>query len=104
MTERADLEERLRALEGVTVAPWKEGHHLICVTFHGKEVGHFHGQDVIDLRLSPKVIRDEGLTRAVSQEIHPDRTLNSRWIGLRFSNPSDVAHVLRLVQRACALR
>lgn len=104
MDSRADLEARLRGLEGVTVAPWKEGHPLICVTYGGKEVGHFHGADVIDLRLSPKIIRAEGLTRDVTQEIHPDRSPNSRWIGVRFASQDDVDRVLRLVQRACEVR
>ena len=103
MVERALLEERLRALEGVTVEPWKDG-KLICVNYHGKEVGHFHGQDVLDLRLSAKTIREEGLTREVSQEIHPDRALNSRWIGVRLADAADIDAVVRLVKRACALR
>ena len=103
MDSRQRLEDQLLALEGVTVAPWKDG-QLICVTYRGKEVGHFHGQDVLDLRLLPKIIREEGLTRDVSKEIHPDRTLTSRWIGVRFGTAAEVEQVLRLARRACDIR
>ena len=100
---RATLETRLKALPDVTVAPWKDT-DLVSVAHKGKEVGHFHGDDVIDLRLSPKVIRDEGLSRDISAAIHPDRPKTSRWIGVRFRTEADVTQIVRLVKLACDLR
>lgn len=98
---RTLLENRLRALPGITIAPW-EGGHLICVFYHDRDFAHFHGDDILDLRLSTKIIREEGLTRAVSERIHPKRSAQSRWIGLTVQSQDDVAQIVHLVQRACA--
>lgn len=96
---RALLEQRLRDIDGVTVAPWK-GTALISVQFNGREFAHFHGQDILDIRLSQPIIRQEGLSRDVSNEIHPNRSQTSRWIGIRFAERADIDRVLDLAKCA----
>ena len=100
---RAIMERKLSALPGVTIARWKDT-DLICVNCHGKEVGHFHGATVLDLRLSPKIIRQEGLSRDVSARFHPKRSQNSRWICVEFTSSDEVDRVVHLVTLACGER
>ena len=101
MTElRQDVERRLLDLPDVTLGRWKDT-DLICVFYRGKEFAHFHGDSILDLRLSTKIIRDEQLTRAVSARIHPKRSQNSRWIGIEFRTSADIDRLLHLVVRAC---
>lgn len=98
--QRQSLEHQLKQIPGLTIDRWKDT-HLICLFYNGKEVGHFHGDDILDLRLSPKIIRQEGLSRDISANIHPKRSQNSRWIGLEFRDETAVQDVIRLVQLAC---
>lgn len=95
------LIQRLQALDGVTVAPWKDT-QLICVFYQGRDFAHFHGNDILDIRLSAEIIREEGLARDVSAKIHPKRSQNSRWIGVAFNSAADVDKIVHLVTRACA--
>lgn len=97
---KAKLEQRLADLPGVTLDFWKDS-DLLCVFFNGKEFAHFHGQDVLDIRLSPKIIRDENLSREMSSQFHPKRSPNSRWICVEFKDEADVETVVRLVGYAC---
>lgn len=97
------LKQRLLDIDGVTVANWKDT-DFVCVNFNGKEVAHFHGDNVLDLRLSQKIIREEHLTRDVSQAIHPERTLKSRWICVALHSQDDIDRILHLVARACSER
>ncbi len=97
---RMVFERRLLELPQVTLKPWKET-ELICVFFGNKEFAHFHGQTILDLRLSVKIIREEQLSRDVSARIHPNRSQNSRWICFELKSPADVDRLLHLVQRAC---
>ncbi|MEM1430994.1 MAG: luciferase family protein [Pseudomonadota bacterium] len=97
---RRDLERRLTEIPGVAIGPWKDT-DLICLFFHGREFAHFHGDLVLDIRLSQKIIRQEALSRAVSARIHPARSPNSRWICVELSSAEDLAKTLRLVDLAC---
>jgi len=102
MTEqRRDLERALVALPDVTIAPWKDT-DLICVFYKGRDFAHFHNDHVIDIRLSPKIIREEALPRRIEGTAHPKRSDNSRWIEVEFYTSQDVVRVLHLVKRACA--
>lgn len=97
---RAAFEERLTKLEGVTIDVWKDT-ELVCLFFHGKEFAHFHGENILDIRLSQKSIRQEQLTRSVSNKIYPNRSQNSRWIGYELTHDKDIETLLRLVNLAC---
>ena len=97
---RQELERRLLAMPSVALDTWKDT-GLVCVFFGKKEFAHFHGDNILDLRLTPKIIREEQLSRSVSAEIHPNRSQNSRWIGIEFNSRSDIDTLLHLVRRAC---
>jgi hypothetical protein len=97
---RAKLERRLEDIPGLTVDCWKDT-DLVCLFFEGKDFAHFHGDDILDIRLSAKIIRQEGLSRSVSNQIHPGRSQNSRWIGVEIKNENDLRKVVRLVEQAC---
>lgn len=99
---RQELERRLLEIPHLSLETWKDT-ALLCVLFKGKEVAHFHGQTILDLRLTPKIIREAGLPRAVSARIHPNRSPNSRWICIEVCNQSDIEALLHLVRRACAV-
>jgi hypothetical protein len=97
---RAKFETRLKDLPGVTIDHWKDT-DLVCLFYNGKEFAHFHGDNILDIRLSQKIIRQQRLTRSVSNQIHPNRSQNSRWIGFELENDEDVQTLLELVQLSC---
>ncbi|MEM1163439.1 MAG: luciferase family protein [Pseudomonadota bacterium] len=97
---KALLKERLEAIDDVHVATWKDT-ELLCVFYRGRDFAHFHGDDILDIRLSPKIIREAQLTRSVSARIHPNRSRNSRWIGIEFKTEEEVDRLIGLVRRAC---
>lgn len=97
---RNKLEHRLSKMSDIAVRPWKDT-ELICVFYRGKEFAHFHGDAVLDIRLSPKIIRDERLSREVSERIHPNRSKNSRWICVEVESDADIEKLVQLVGRAC---
>lgn len=101
---RDDIEHRLSNLPDITVAPWKEGHHLVCVTYKGKEIAHFQARDVLDIRLTPKFITEQGLSRATDAQHHSERSPKSRWICVPFKTRTDVDRVMQLLDYACEVR
>ena len=68
--------------------------------FKDKEFAHFHGENILDIRLSQKIIKAEGLSRDVTQVIHPNRSSNSIWIGIKFTNEEEVDHLIHLIKIA----
>lgn len=98
---RDELEQALLHLPDIEIRPFKSS-DLICLFYKGKEFAHFHGRHVLDLRLTPAIIRQEGLPRVLAETDHPDRSANSRWIEVAFQSKEDVANVVHLVKRACA--
>ena len=100
---REVLEKRLAAMPEVTVEPWRDT-ALICVNFRGKEVAHFQADRVVDIRLTPKIIKAEGLGRALCAKHHPKRSANSRWVCVGFETDAEVDRVYRLIEDACTQR
>ena len=98
---RVKLEQCLKDIPGLKIDLWKDT-DLVCLFFEGKDFAHFHGDRTLDIRLSQKIIRQEGLSRAVSSRIHPNRSKNSRWIGVEMKDENDVQKIVRLVKRACS--
>lgn len=96
---KQDLIRQLADLPGIEVRLWKDT-GLLCVFYKGRDFAHFHGDDVLDIRLSPKLIRQENLSRSVSTRFHPDRSPNSRWICIELANKNDVEHIIRIVHQA----
>ncbi|SLN62712.1 hypothetical protein TRL7639_03513 [Falsiruegeria litorea R37] len=70
---RHALEQQLTQIPGLTIDRWKDT-HLICLNYLGREVAHFHGEDILDLRLSLKIIHQKGMSREVSVS-HSPRTV-----------------------------
>ena len=97
---RQALERELSALPDIRIDRWRDT-DLVCVFFKGRDFAHFHSDDVLDIRLSPKIIREEKLPRSIASTKHPNRSKNSRWIEIEFLTPDDVARLVRLVERAC---
>ena len=97
---REQLETDLRALPGIEVGLWKET-DLMCVFYKGRDFAHFHDDSILDIRLSQKIIKEENLTRPSDQKFHPNRSKNSRWIGLSFTSAQDNETIVHLVKRAC---
>lgn len=101
---RDNLVAQLEKLPNVTVSFWKET-TLLCVYFNKKEIAHFQrGSDCeIDIRLTPKIIKQEGIAPPEETTSHPDRSKNSRWIVQSFQSSEDVEKIVRLVELATAL-
>ncbi len=102
MSVREQLEQALRALDGVEIGPYKDT-ALICVNFNTREIAHFQAEAVLDLRLTPKIIKREALPLATTAHHHPKRSKNSRWICLKVPDDVDVETLVRLTREACTL-
>ena len=98
MNLRNQFEESLKKLPGVSVDLWKDS-DLMCVFYHGKDFAHFHDHEEIDIRLSQKFIKKEGLTPLQDSPYHPKRSKKSRWMQMRFKNEKDVDDLLNLIKR-----
>ncbi len=92
----------LEQIDGVRVAPYKDT-DLISVFAHDKEVGHFHADGSLDLRLTKRVIASEGLTHPNNSTQHPRRSPNSPWIELP-CHLDQTEELVRLVELAIAQR
>lgn len=95
----AELSQRLLALEAFDQRPSRFGGKEAY--FVGKrEVAHFEGPGVLDLRLTKREIR----SRKDDLESDPRATLrgSSDWLELAFSEPADLDWILDLVEVAVA--
>lgn len=97
------LIDQLNLLQDVDVALYKDT-ELLCVFYKGKEVAHFQNESEIDLRLTPRIIKKEGLAPPEQSSSHPDRSKNSRWLVQAFHTEEDITKIIRLVQMAIELR
>ena len=68
--------------------------------FKGREVAHFHHNHEIDLRLTRKLIRREGLQHPADSKIHQHRGSSSDWLEIRFQSRADVEEAVRLLRLA----
>ena len=95
---RQKLESDLALLDDVSVDLWRDT-GLMCVFYRGKDIAHFHDDNEIDLRLSQKFIKDENLIPLESSKYHPNRSIKSRWMEIRFHSEADVKNLLELIKR-----
>lgn len=95
---RKTLENELKKLDAVDVRLWKDS-DLMCVFFRDKEFAHFHDAEEIDIRLSQKFIKKEGLRPLEDSKYHPKRSQKSRWMQMRFRTKEDVSNLLSLIER-----
>jgi hypothetical protein len=70
--------------------------------YGGKELGHFHNDHEVDLRLTKRTIEREGLIHPPGSTVHPTRSKSSPWIEVRFATVADLDHVVHLVKLAIA--
>lgn len=96
---RKKLIEKLEAFEGLEDRPSKVAGGS-AIFYHGKEIAHFHNDNEIDVRLTKKIIKREGLSHPIDSEVHHHRSATSEWIELRFSRTEHVEEVVRLFKLA----
>jgi len=101
---RRRLVKELEKLPGVDVHLWKLDHDPMVVDYKGKEVAHFHGNNELDVRLSPQIVKREGLTHAADRIGHFDRKNGGRWLVVRFTRQSHLPEMVRLVKMAIEIR
>lgn len=96
------LLKEIESIPGVSteVSPVAGGY---CVVFKGKEFGHFHNEQEIDLKLTKKLIMENGLKHPADSSFHPNRSVNSPWIELRYSNVKEMKQVLQYIKLATTL-
>ena len=70
---RKKLIAELEKIPGIDVHLWKPDRDFMVIEYRGKEVAHFHGNNELDIRLSTKFVRQEGLTHAANRVGHPNR-------------------------------
>ena len=96
---KAQLLDTLTNIEGVEIKPSPVAGGTALFYF-GKEFAHFHNDNELDLRLTKKVIQNEGLAHPSGSVHHPTRSPSSPWIELRFTTTKDIAQIVRLVKLA----
>ena len=96
---RNDLVKMLERIPGLEDRPSKVGGGS-AIFYRDKEIAHFHHDNEIDVRLTKKVIRQEGLSHPSDSKIHRHRSPTSEWIEIRFHRAKDVDEVVRLFKLA----
>lgn len=96
---RSELIKKLEKIPGLEDRPSKVAGGS-AIFYNGKEIAHFHDDNEIDVRLTKKVIRREGLNHPSDSTIHKHRSPNSEWIEIRFRKSGDVEEVVRLFKMA----
>ncbi len=102
-TLQQNLINQLETLPDITVALWKDS-DLLCVFFKGKEIAHFQNEQEIDIRLTPKIIKQKGLTPPPNTQSHLDRSKNSRWLVQSLSGENQIDQIIDLIKIAGNLR
>lgn len=96
---RASLVQKLNRIPGLEDRPSKVAGGS-AIFYRGKEIAHFHDDHEIDVRLTRKIIRQQGLAHPSDSKIHQHRSPSSDWIEIRFHKAADVAEVVRLFKLA----
>ena len=99
---RDELVKRLEKLPDVKVALWKDT-DLLCVFHKEKEIAHFQNEREIDIRLTPGIIKQRGLTPPKHTTSHLDRSKNSRWIVQSFAHEDQLDDIVTLLHIAIGL-
>lgn len=96
---RNELIKKLERISGLEDRPSKVAGGS-AIFYKDKEIAHFHDDNEIDVRLTKKVIRKEGLHHPTDSKIHKHRSPSSEWIEIRFHKAKDVEEVVRLFKLA----
>jgi len=103
-TLRKKLIRDLEKLPGIDIHLWKPDKELMVVDYKGKEVAHFHGNNELDIRLSPEIVKRDGLTQAPDRVGHPNRKNGGTWLVVRFTRAHHLEEIVRLVKLAITVR
>jgi hypothetical protein len=100
---KQSLLKQLLAISGITEKIWPDRNDgFSSLLYKNKDFAHFHDGNELDLRLTAKIIKAEGVLRPNNSTYHPDRSNNSPWIEVRFATSDDFPEVIRLVKLAIA--
>jgi hypothetical protein len=90
-----ELVQKLEKIPGLENRPSKVAGGS-AIFYRNKEIAHFHHDNEIDIRLTKKVIRQEGLNHPTDSDFHHHRSPQSEWIEVRFRKTADIDEVIRL--------
>lgn len=96
---RKELIKKLERIENLEDRPSKVAGGS-AIFYKNKEIAHFHNDNEIDVRLTKKIIRKEGLNHPNDSKIHKHRSPSSEWIEIRFHKASDIDEVVRFFKLA----
>ncbi len=99
MSLKSDLVKKLEMIPGLEDRPSKVAGGS-AIFYNNKEIAHFHHNNEIDVRLTKKIIRAEGLNHPEGSKFHKQRNPSSEWIELKFSRAEHVDEVVRLFKLA----
>ncbi|WKE64045.1 DUF5519 family protein [Gallaecimonas kandeliae] len=95
---KAELIALLEQIPGVKRIPYPDRDDGFCgLGFRGKEIGHFHSGNELDLKLGRRLIQQQGLRHPADSTVHPKRSPNSQYIELRFHQRQELGEIARLV-------
>ncbi|MBY0416117.1 MAG: DUF5519 family protein [Bdellovibrionales bacterium] len=99
MSLKKELVKRLEEIPGLEDRP-----SIVAggsaIFYKNKEIAHFHHNNEIDVRLTKKIIRSEGLSHPEGSEFHKTRSKTSEWIELRYTKKDHLDEVVRLFKLA----
>jgi hypothetical protein len=100
---KQSLLKELLAISGITEKIWPDRDDgFSSLLYKNKDFAHFHNDNELDLRLTAKIIKAQGVLRPNNSSYHPDRSNNSPWVEVRFTKLADLPEVIRLVKLAIA--
>jgi hypothetical protein len=73
---------------------------ILRLFYKNKEIAHFHHDHEIDVRLTKKIIKSEGLSHPEASEFHHHRSKTCEWIELRYTKATHLPEVVRLFELA----
>jgi hypothetical protein len=94
-----DLIEKLEKIKGLESRASKVAGGT-ALFYKGREIAHFHHNNEIDVRLTRKVIKEEGLHHPTDSNFHHHRGPSCDWIELRFRRKDHVEKVVKVIKRA----
>jgi Family of unknown function (DUF5519) len=94
------LRQTIAELDGVTESEsmFKDA---AAYWVNGKEIAHFEGDDVIDIRLTRAAIRARRAQLRADERVEL-RSSSSDWLAVRITEPGDVAFAAQLAESAAA--
>ena len=94
---RKQLVQQLTRLPGVSEKTWPQRDDgFSSLQFNGKEFGHFHHDNEIDIRLTRALIAEHSLEHPSDSKVHAKRSKNSPWIEMRFFDEADINRIIKM--------